>query len=153
VILPSAVNYYIELLQPPSGDDLHNQPRAHPACAAYCTWNLRSHPATTQRATPDDAVTTVTTWDRSSHLTKQCLRKDKSDNGNHPANYKGCIVYKDLQKRTFPPLQRRQDGKYPHDLPQPITTTASSYATALKSSLTPPSADNTQRTGRSRNHH
>jgi len=53
-----------------------------------------------------------------SHLTKQCLRKDKSDNvkcvlcdGNHPANYKGCTVYKDLQKRTFPPLQRRQDGK------------------------------------------
>ena len=47
-----------------------------------------------------------------SHLTKQCLRKEKSENvecvlceGNHPANYKWCAVYKDLQKR---PLQSKQ---------------------------------------------
>ena len=46
-----------------------------------------------------------------SHLTKQCPRKERSENvkcvlcdGNHPANYKGGAGYKDLQKRTFPPL-------------------------------------------------
>jgi hypothetical protein len=27
---------------------------------------------------------------------------------NHPANYKGCIVYKDLQKKTYPPLHLKQ---------------------------------------------
>ena len=81
-----------------------------------------------------------------SHHTSQCLRKDKSDsvkcvlcNGNHPANYKGCTIYKDLQKRTFPPLRRKQDAKHPYDLPKPQATTASSYASALKSSPIPPS--------------
>jgi hypothetical protein len=45
------------------------------------------------------------------HLTSQWSRKERSSNvccvlcnGNHPANYKGCMVYKDLQKKTFPPL-------------------------------------------------
>jgi hypothetical protein len=28
--------------------------------------------------------------------------------GNLPANYKGCTVYKDLQKRTYPPLHLKQ---------------------------------------------
>jgi hypothetical protein len=53
-----------------------------------------------------------------SHLTRQCSRKEKSENvkcvlsdGNHPANYKGCGVYKDLQKRTLPPLRSKQDEK------------------------------------------
>jgi hypothetical protein len=47
-----------------------------------------------------------------SHSTSQCLRKEKSNDvrcvlcgGNHPANYKGCMIYKDLQKKTFPPLR------------------------------------------------
>jgi len=53
-----------------------------------------------------------------SHLTKQCTRKEKSEHvrcvlcdGNHPANHKGCTVYKDMQKRTFSPLRSKQDGK------------------------------------------
>jgi hypothetical protein len=25
--------------------------------------------------------------------------------GNHPANYKGCMVYKELQQKTFPSLR------------------------------------------------
>ena len=48
-------------------------------------------------------------------LTKQCLRKEKFGNvkyvlygGNHPANYKGGAVYKDLQTRTFPHLRSKQ---------------------------------------------
>jgi hypothetical protein len=46
------------------------------------------------------------------HLTNQCHRKGRSSDvrcvlcgGNHPANYKGCTVYKDLQKKTYPPLR------------------------------------------------
>jgi hypothetical protein len=42
------------------------------------------------------------------HLTTDCPRKERSPNvkcvlckGNHPANYKGCVVYKDLQKKTL----------------------------------------------------
>lgn len=27
--------------------------------------------------------------------------------GNHPANYKGCTVYADIKKKTFPPLRQR----------------------------------------------
>jgi hypothetical protein len=26
----------------------------------------------------------------------------------HPANYKGCTVYKDLQRKTYPPRRRKQ---------------------------------------------
>jgi len=28
--------------------------------------------------------------------------------GNHPANYKGCTIYKDLQKRHFPTLRKNE---------------------------------------------
>jgi hypothetical protein len=44
------------------------------------------------------------------HLTNQCHQKESSSNvrcvlcgGNHPAKYKGCTVYKQLQKKTYPP--------------------------------------------------
>lgn len=44
-----------------------------------------------------------------SHHTSKCSRKERSDKvkcilceGNHPANYKGCTVYKELQKIRFP---------------------------------------------------
>jgi hypothetical protein len=49
------------------------------------------------------------------HLTKQCHQKERLSDvwcvlcgGNHPANYKGCMVYKDLQKKTYPPLHLKQ---------------------------------------------
>jgi len=49
------------------------------------------------------------------HPTFNCRRKTKSENvkcmlceGNRPANYKGCTVYKDLQKRYFPTLRRKE---------------------------------------------
>jgi hypothetical protein len=48
------------------------------------------------------------------HSTDQCPRKERSSdvrcvlcNGNHPANYKGCKIYKDLQK-TYAPLRLKQ---------------------------------------------
>lgn len=44
-----------------------------------------------------------------SHHTTNCPRKERSDkvkcilcDGNHPANYKGCIIYKELQKVKYP---------------------------------------------------
>jgi len=52
------------------------------------------------------------------HPTKQRQRTEKSDavkcvlrEGNHPANYKGFAVYKELQKRTFAPLRDKRDEK------------------------------------------
>lgn len=49
------------------------------------------------------------------HDTKDCPKRDRSDfvkcvlcEGNHPANYKGCTVYKDLQRQTFPPLRNKE---------------------------------------------
>jgi hypothetical protein len=80
-----------------------------------------------------------------SHHTSQCTRKDKSGavicvlcSGNHPANYKGCTIYKELQKRTFPQSHRRQDAKRPQDNQPLRTTPPSSYAATLGSSLNPP---------------
>lgn len=49
------------------------------------------------------------------HATTECPRKDKNNevkcilcNGNHPANYKGCAVYKELQKKKYPALREKQ---------------------------------------------
>lgn len=50
-----------------------------------------------------------------SHHTKDCTIKTKLREvkcvlceGNHPANYKGCSVYKDLQKKAFPSLRKKE---------------------------------------------
>lgn len=49
------------------------------------------------------------------HLTKNCQRTTEDDkvkcvlcNGSHPANYKGCKHYKDLQEKKFPQLRNKQ---------------------------------------------
>lgn len=51
-----------------------------------------------------------------SHSTKECPIKEKSSivkcvncNGNHPASYKGCIVYKELQRARFVPLRQNEN--------------------------------------------
>jgi hypothetical protein len=48
-------------------------------------------------------------------MTNQCHQKERSSavrcvlcSGNHPANYKGCAVYKGVQKKTYPPLRLKQ---------------------------------------------
>lgn len=48
------------------------------------------------------------------HLTSNCPQKTRSNNvkcvlceGNHPANYKGCMVYKEIQKSKYPPLRNK----------------------------------------------
>ena len=61
------------------------------------------------------------------HPTIDCTRKEKSKDvkcvlceGNHPANYKGCTVYKDLQNKTFPPLRKKTPASF-SKLPSVIT--------------------------------
>jgi hypothetical protein len=78
------------------------------------------------------------------HSTHLCPRKDRSKDvkcvlcgGNHPANYKGCQVYKELQLKTYPPLRPK-----PYLPPAPIARTSHStpgmsYAQAAAHS-TPP---------------
>lgn len=48
------------------------------------------------------------------HLTKDCERKSRDNNvkcvncnGDHPANYRGCIVHKQLQQRLYPALREK----------------------------------------------
>lgn len=49
------------------------------------------------------------------HLTKDCSRKIRDDkvkcincNGDHPANYRGCIVHKQLQQQLYPALREKR---------------------------------------------
>ena len=48
------------------------------------------------------------------HASAECLRKARTSDvkcalcdGNHPANYKGCIVYQKLKTSTFPSLRKK----------------------------------------------
>ena len=48
------------------------------------------------------------------HLTSECPRKTKDDNvlcvnchEKHPANYRGCIIHKQLQQKMYPALRNR----------------------------------------------
>jgi hypothetical protein len=73
------------------------------------------------------------------HFTKLCSRKEKSEHvkcvlcdGSHPASYKGCTVYKELQQRTFPHLRTKPEGKLSTALSHPYIRTGTSYSTALK---------------------
>lgn len=69
-----------------------------------------------------------------SHSTAQCPRKEKNDQvkcvlceGNHPANYKGCAIYQELQKKKFPPL-RNKSSQPNHATPFRQTQPGISYA-------------------------
>ena len=67
------------------------------------------------------------------HSTTECPRKEKSKDvkcvlceGNHPANYKGCMVYKELQQKTYPSLRKKS---YNHtSIPQSNVHPGTSYA-------------------------
>lgn len=60
------------------------------------------------------------------HLTENCL-KSRSDgaakcsncNGNHPANYRGCHVHKELQKKLYPALRNRSGNRVGNNSPSP----------------------------------
>lgn len=49
------------------------------------------------------------------HETKECTRKYVNDKvkcancgGDHPANYKGCLVHKQLQEKLYPALREKR---------------------------------------------
>jgi hypothetical protein len=77
-----------------------------------------------------------------SHHTSACLRKDRSTEvkcvlceGNHPANYKGCTVYKELLKVRYPPsiTKVRKNPGYNRKEKEPTnksTNNGKSYAQA-----------------------
>jgi hypothetical protein len=78
------------------------------------------------------------------HLKPRCEKcADSSDvrcGGNHPANYKACTVYKDLQQKTFPPLRPKMYTPLPH-LKQTLHTQSGvtySQITKHNSSAPPP---------------
>lgn len=84
------------------------------------------------------------------HASIDCNRKERSVDvkcalcdGNHPANYKGCNVFKELQKQKYPPLRnkflpRKNDKVYNKEC-QPQTQPNSqnaNYADAARTSTT-----------------
>jgi hypothetical protein len=54
------------------------------------------------------------------HLTNECPRKVRDDNvkcvncnEKHPANYRGCMVYKQVQQKIYPRLRERNLATWP----------------------------------------
>uniref|UniRef100_A0A1B0DDH5 Pre-C2HC domain-containing protein n=1 Tax=Phlebotomus papatasi TaxID=29031 RepID=A0A1B0DDH5_PHLPP len=52
------------------------------------------------------------------HVSQNCPRKERDSNvicvncgENHPANYKGCRVHKELQKKLFPKLREKRQAR------------------------------------------
>lgn len=77
------------------------------------------------------------------HLSADCPRKTRSDSvkcvlceGNHPANYKGCKVYRELQKIKFPPASAQvQKYRRSYDRTKQSnnpSTTAMTYAEVVQ---------------------
>lgn len=61
------------------------------------------------------------------HATEACQREQADIqvqcvicNGNHPANYKGCEIYKQLQTKKFPRLRQRSSTSPHLSDPNPI---------------------------------
>lgn len=92
------------------------------------------------------------------HQTSACPIKERTSNakcvlcnGNHPANYKGCTVYKDIQKSKFPPLREKTTAtgsqiRPPATSQAPPVTSSTSYADAVRngdqSQVTQPTPSN-----------
>lgn len=79
------------------------------------------------------------------HLTNQCEKKKWGTevkcvlcNGSHPANYRGCSVYKEVQNRRFPPLREKiVEKSQPATNPNPSyqLVSGTTYAQKLKDSI------------------
>lgn len=83
------------------------------------------------------------------HHTKDCPRKIKSNEvkcvlceENHPANYKGCSVYKQLQRKIYPKLRNKeipvtsQTPPLINTAPQNVEQTYQTYAEAVSNQPT-----------------
>lgn len=75
------------------------------------------------------------------HPTFSCPTKERTNNvkcvhcgGQHPASYKGCAVYKELQKSKYPALRKKENpiNHRPQYNQQPITIPGMTYAQATK---------------------
>lgn len=87
------------------------------------------------------------------HSSIHCPRKERSDkvkcvlcDGNHPANYKGCVVFKEIQSNRYPTLRKRSSHpetiKPANETPSQnpiITGKTITYADTLKNSSKTPS--------------
>lgn len=76
------------------------------------------------------------------HETRECTRKTRDNkvkcvncNGDHPANYRGCLVHKQLQQKLFPALREKTNSQ-PQVQPTPIQyiRPSTSYAQAANNS-------------------
>lgn len=76
------------------------------------------------------------------HETKDCTRKTRDDKvkcvncgGDHPANYRGCLVHKQLQQKLYPALREKSN---PQTRPTPIqyTQPGMSYAQTVSNNKT-----------------
>ncbi|KAG8323907.1 hypothetical protein J6590_104766, partial [Homalodisca vitripennis] len=54
-------------------------------------------------------------------MTRACLKSSDTPptcalcEGNHPANYKGCSVYRELKQKSFPPIRPKVPESKTHD--------------------------------------
>lgn len=74
------------------------------------------------------------------HHTRDCPRKTKDDevkcvncNESHPANYRGCIVHKQLQEKMYPKLS--QKGNQPKNISQYNVQPNITYAQRLRQNM------------------
>ena len=72
------------------------------------------------------------------HITSECPRKAKDDNvqcvnchEKHPANYRGCMVHKEIQQKNYPRLSERLTETRP-------TPTEAIYAQTARGHTEPP---------------
>lgn len=75
------------------------------------------------------------------HSNKQCTISERAQlkcalcSGNHPANYKGCEVYKKLQQNKFPALRSKTMPNAPNAIPRSASKDVSknqSYASVVQ---------------------
>ncbi|GAB0086613.1 uncharacterized protein DMENIID0001_007100 [Sergentomyia squamirostris] len=82
------------------------------------------------------------------HSTKECERKTKDHNvkctncgENHPANYRGCRVHKELQQKLYPKLRQKEMARagtgVPQAQPVSLTRPGLSYADQLTGRVNP----------------
>lgn len=72
------------------------------------------------------------------HPTSECTRKEKKNDDvkcvncheNHPANYRGCLVHKQLQQKIYPTMRKRTET--PPQLTQPTVSYAQATETGLQ---------------------
>jgi hypothetical protein len=62
-----------------------------------------------------------------------------SCDGNHPANYKGCTVYKDLQNKIYQPLQQKHYTPPAQLQPTLHTQPGVAYAQIIEHNISTPS--------------